>query len=140
MNQIDPPDPSPTLIDVQLAFAHWRKNRTLRGSTPNRLRVLAADLLKHHNAASICEALGVNSTTLKQWAARNADANEPVAGQPPAGFIALPQVDEQVPRPVPEPDPFALIINLPNGVQIHAQGAYTLSEVFTAVSELSVSA
>lgn len=138
MKQIDPPGTSPSLIDVQLAFAHWRQNRTLRGSTPRRLRVLAADLLTHHNAASICEALGVNSTALKQWATLAADADEPVAGRPPAGFITLPQVDEQVQLAVTEA--CALIINLPNGVQVHAQGAYTLSQVFTAVSELSASA
>ena len=138
MKQIDPPEPSPSLIDVQLAFAHWRKTRTVRGSTPERLRVLAADLLTQHNAASVCSSLGVNSTALKQWATLVADADEPVADQRAAGFITLPLVDEQAQHA--EPEPCALIINLPNGVQVHAQGEYTLSQVFVAVSELSANA
>jgi len=138
MNQIDPPEPSLSLIDVQLAFAHWRKSRTVRGSTPKRLRVLAADLLTQHNASSVCEALGINSTALKQWASHAGDAIEPVAEQRAAGFITLPVVDEQAQHA--EPEPCALIINLPNGVQVHAQGGYTLSQVFTAVSELSANA
>ena len=131
MIQIDSPAPTPSLIDVQLAFAHWRKTRTVRGSTPERLRSLAVDLLSQHNHVAVCEALGVNATALKQWA-------QQVGGTPgrddsPADFVMLPIDDEQRLRPEQSP----MTINLPNGIQVCAQGSYTLTQLFTAASELS---
>ena len=133
MKQINPSGPSPSLIDVQLAFAHWRKTRSVRGSTPRRLRVLAADLLKQHNAMIICEALGVNSTALKQWAVLIEVESD--AKQHSAGFITLPLDDE----PAQHAEPCTLTIKLPNGVQLCAQGQYTLTQVLAAASELGAS-
>ena len=133
MKQIDPLGPSPSLIDVQLAFAHWRKTRSIRGSTPRRLRVLAANLLKQHNAMIICKALGVNSTALKQWALLIEDKSD--TKQISAGFITLPLDGE----PAQHAEPCSLTIRLPNGVQVCAHGQYTLAQVFAAASELGAS-
>jgi hypothetical protein len=133
MKQIDPPVDVPSLIDVQLAFTHWRNTRTVRGSTPDRLRGLAVDLLHRHQYVTVCEALGVNATALKQWARQIAAA--PGNDDQPVEFITLPIGDEQP----PELKQCHLTINLPNGVQVYAQGSYTLTQLFAAASELSAS-
>ena len=135
MKQIDTPEPSPSLIDVQLTFAHWRKTRTMRGLTPARLRRLAVDLLQRYRAVAICEALGVNAVALKQWAKLVIDEPD-TEERPAAGFVMLTPDEE----PVQHSEPCTVIINLPNGVQVHAHGAYTLSQVFAAASELRVNA
>jgi len=50
-----PPDLS--LVDVQLAFAHWRKTRSGREATPHRLKQMAVRLLATESRASVCKAL-----------------------------------------------------------------------------------
>lgn len=135
MKQSAPLEPSLTLVDVQLAFAHWRQSRAVRGPTPERLQLLAVGLLTDHNASSICSALGINSIALKQWVVRCADKPESarVVEQPAPSFIALAPVEQVHDTDV---NSFALLINLPNGVQVQAQGVYTLPQVLSAVSEL----
>ena len=106
----------------------------MRGLTPARLRRLAVDLLQRHRAVAICEALGVNAVALKQWAKLVID--EPDTEERPAGFVMLAPGDESVQHG----EPCTVIINLPNGMQVHAHGAYTLSQVFAAASELRANA
>ena len=56
-----------SLIDVQLAFAHWRSQRAAREQPSQHLRSLAIALLDNHVPFSICKALGINSVALKHW-------------------------------------------------------------------------
>ena len=73
----------------------------------------------------------MNSTALKQWLklqAGNIDDND----DSPVDFISLPVNNE----PVHQPQPSHLTINLPNAVQVRAQGVYTLSELLVAAGEL----
>lgn len=123
----------PSLIDVQVAFEHWRANRRKCQPTPKHLRSLAVALLKQHLPFTICKALGVNGTALKQWA-----TEELVVSQVP--FVVLPEAP-----PVPEiPDAtdseFALLIKLPNGVQVSLMQGHSLGEALAAASALRVSA
>jgi len=60
-----PPDLS--LVDVQLAFAHWRKTRSGREATPHRLKQMAVRLLATESRASVCKALAINTSAFKQW-------------------------------------------------------------------------
>ena len=102
---------TPSLIDVQLAFAQWRKTRTVRGPTPERLRKLAVAQMEHHRAAAVYKALDLNAATLKQWAEQFKDIapNERDASQ---DFIAL---SSDVPS---TKTPCQLSLTLPNGVQL----------------------
>ncbi len=122
----------PSLIDVQLAFAQWRKTRTVRGPTPHRLRRLAVGLLEKHRAVAVYKALDLNAATLKQWEKPHSDAAS--KGNESEDFIALPTGS------LANQAPHCVSIALPNGVQVRVQGAYTLSELLLAASELSANA
>ena len=63
-----------SLLAAQQAFEHWRQNRTRRGSTPKKLRLLAASLIGEHRRSHICAALRINDQALKQWECEVSDA------------------------------------------------------------------
>ena len=132
MKQPEPSTHVPSLIDVQLAFAQWRKMRTVRGPTPNRLRTLAVALLEQHRAVAIYKALDLNAATLKQWVKQHSDVSG--SADEPEDFIALP-IDTFAQK-----ESCQLSIALPNGVHVRVQGAYTLSQLLIAASELSANA
>lgn len=121
----------PSLIDVQVAFEHWRLDRRKRQPTTKHLRSLAVALLGKHLPFTICKALGVNGTALKQWA-----NEEPVVSQTP--FVVLP---EAPPAEVPDAtvgEP-ALLIKLPNGVQVSLMPGFSLRGALAAASAVRVS-
>ena len=63
------PEHEPSLLDVQLAFEHWRLERSSsRQPTPSHLRTLTVVMLEKHKPFTICKALSVNSSVLKKWA------------------------------------------------------------------------
>lgn len=122
----------PSLIDVQVAFEHWRSERTLRQPTPQHLRSLAVALLEHHLPFTICKALGVNSSTLKQWATQT-----PKIITTP--FVTLPEEQQVNIGDATVSDP-CVLISLPNGVQISVMQGFSLDHVLTVASALQVSA
>ena len=117
-----------SLVDVQLAFAHWRRTRVARESTPQRLRKLAIGLLSSHSRATVCQSLAINSAALKHWAGADAPTTESV----PENFIELGVSEARTSNRIPGD----FIIQLPNGVQINTQGQHTLVEVLTAASSM----
>lgn len=129
MKKIEPPV-VPSLIDVQLAFEHWRNTRSGRCSTPPHLRVLAIGLLELHRQSTVCEALGVNSVALKRWTGKS---KIDTVGS--SQFITLSMRDESVANP----EQCQIMIHLPNGVQVSTQGSYDLIQLLSAASTLSVS-
>lgn len=123
------PDHAPSLIDVQLAFEHWRSHRTSRRSTPEHLRTLAVDLLEDHRPSTVYKALGLNSTTLKQWAAQEQKTSTTT-------FVSLPDgpPEQVVTKPLAaEP---VILISLPNGVQVSLLQGPTLNVVLAAANSL----
>lgn len=126
------PSHEPSLIDVQVAFEHWRSMRTLRQPTPEHLRSLAAALLKDHVPFTICKALGVNSSALKQWASQ---APKTIT----TSFVALPEEPQPTVENTKVLDP-AVLISLPNGVQISVRQGFSLTQVLAAASSLKVTA
>ena len=117
-----------SLVDVQLAFAHWRRTRAARESTPQRLKKLAVGLLASHTRASVSHSLAINSSALKHWADADVQNTELVS----ENFIEL---------DVPEPRSSDraqgdFIIHLTNGVRINTQGQHTLAEVLMAASSM----
>jgi len=58
--------PEPSLTEVQEAFAHWRRERSHRGSpTPPALRAQAVRLLAHHRISVVMSA--VKPLTWRRW-------------------------------------------------------------------------
>ena len=123
----------PSLIDVQVAFEHWRSERTLRRPTPEHLRSLAVALLEHHVPFTICKALGVNSSALKQWATQT-----PKSVTTP--FVTLPEEPPQTNIGDAKAADPAVLISLPNGIQISVMQGLSLSHVLAVASSLQVSA
>lgn len=122
----------PSLIDAQVAFEHWRAQRTHRQPTPGHLRSLAVALLDQHIPFTICKALGVNGSALKQWA-----KEEPVACQ--TSFVALPEETKHVVPDVVDRNP-ELSITLPNGVQLSIASGVSLHEALAAASSVRMPA
>ena len=132
MQSETPANASPSLLDVQLAFAHWRKHRSHpREATPEHLRHLAIALLSEHSAAQITSALGLGAVALKKWAAQVESSTE-------SGALSV------VPLPVPlDESPVELsagasthAIHLPNGVCVSLSAQLPLSQILQAASEL----
>ncbi|MGQ7848784.1 hypothetical protein ACUNV4_30100 [Granulosicoccus sp. 3-233] len=121
-----------SLIDVQVAFEHWRAQRTHRQPTPRHLRSLAVALLDQHIPFTICKALGVNASALKQWA-----KEEPVLTQ--SSFVVLPEEPTRVMPDVVARDP-ELSITLPNGVQLSLVSGVSLHEALAAASSVRMPA
>lgn len=133
MSQVEELGDIPSLIDVQLAFEHWRNTRDIRTATPLRLRELAAGLVSRYRQSQICEALGISSTALKLWSGSSTvckDDNESPT------FVTLPIPDKLETHN----DYCHLTLQLPNGIEIRAQGHYTLSQLLSAASTLGVNA
>jgi len=94
------PIPEPSLTEIQEAFAHWRRERTHRGSpTPPALRAQAVQLLAHHRLSVVMKALGVDHRQLSRWRGEcEASTVAPTA----AAFVELPaRVEEPVPAEIP---------------------------------------
>lgn len=118
------PNHAPSLIDVQLAFEHWRSHRTSRRSTPEHLRTLAVELLEDHRPSIVYKALGLNSTTLKQWAAQEHKTEKSTTT-----FVNLPDGPaEQVVTKSLTAEP-VILISLPNGVQVSLLQGATLARL-----------
>lgn len=124
----------PSLIDVQLAFEHWRAQRTRRQPTPEHLRSLAVALLDQHIPFTVCKALGVNGSALKQWA-----KEEPVASHTQASFVVLPEESRRVVPEVVVRDP-EVLITLPNGVRLSLLSGVSLQEALAAASSVRMPA
>ena len=120
----------PSLIDVQVAFEHWRLDRRKRQPTPKHLRSLAVSLLEQHLPFTICKALGVNGTALKRWA-----KEETLVSQTP--FVVLPEEPPARIAGATRAEP-ALLIKLPNGVQVSLMPGFSLYEALTAASAVRV--
>ena len=120
----------PSLLDVQLAFEHWRLERTsCREPTPSYLQALAIALLKQHKPFTICKALGVNSKVLKRWAMDDSSDEDQL------DFVALPDEQEAIATGTTLTDP-AVLIRLPNGVEIDIMSGISLTHVLAAASSL----
>lgn len=120
---------TPTLLDVQIAFEHWRTNRSKqREPTPEHLRQLAIGLLSEHSAGNIQKALGLGAAALKQW---STPAQRP--SERPRGFVLLPHE-----QPKTQQRAGVDTIELPNGVRVTLSGQLSLSQVLQAASELRV--
>ena len=133
MSQVEELGDIPSLIDVQLAFEHWRNTRDIRTATPLRLRELAAGLVSRYRQSQICEALGISSTALKLWSGASTACKDD--NQPPT-FVTL-----SVPDKLESHNEHChLTFQLPNGIEIRAQGQYTLSQLLSAASTLGASA
>lgn len=133
MSQVEELGDIPSLIDVQLAFEHWRNTRDIRTATPVRLRELATGLVSRYRQSQICEALGISSTALKLWSDASTvckDDNES------STFVTLPVPDKLESHN----EHCHLTFQLPNGIEIHAQGQYTLSQLLSAASTLGANA
>lgn len=127
------PTTEPCLVDVQLAFTHWRKSRTVRGSTPQRLRELALQLLASHSRAEVCKALAINSAALTLWSGGMTQRTTVV----PSDFVAL-SVPSANQSQQADNQRCQFSITLPNGVQVNTQGEHTLAEVLNAASVAGV--
>ena len=120
----------PSLLDVQLAFEHWRlKRSSSRQPTPSHLRALAVALLERHIPFTICKALGVNSSVLKQWALDDA------CGEDQLAFVALPVEPEAMATKTAVAD-FTVLIRLPNGVEIDVLSGFSLNHVLSVANSL----
>lgn len=127
------PQHEPSLIDVQLAFEHWRAHRTSRRSTPKHLRALTVALLENHRPSAIYKTLGLNSSTLKQWAAQESELGT-------TAFVSLP---DDLPAPVTTQSltaEAAILISLPNGVQVSVLQGASLNQVLVVANSLEKSA
>lgn len=120
--------PTPSLVDVQLAFESWRSTRPGRQSTPEHLRTLAVTLLEQHSLGKVCVALAVNSGALTRW--KNSDA---------VPFVSLPE-PEELRTPPAEQNILGTQITLPNGVYIHVPPQVPFLDVITAAHALGVNA
>jgi hypothetical protein len=129
MKDNSPESTTPTLLDVQIAFEHWRTHRSSqREPTPEHLRQLAIGLLNEYCASKIQKALGLGAAALKQWS---------TPAQPPThssrGFVLLPHE-----QPKTKQQAGVDIIELPNGVRVTLSGQLSLSQVLQVASELRV--
>lgn len=134
---VETPSTQADLVEVQLAFTHWRQTGPSgRGrGTPQRLRMLAVQLLSHYNLSQVCKALALNSTTLRQWAAQ-INADEPNQAQTGSGFIALDTDGLRAPEQTPPSPALSVRMELPNGVLVHVTGAFHLSQVLESAQAL----
>lgn len=129
MNDNSPESTTPTLLDAQIAFEHWRTHRsTRREPTPEHLRQLAIGLLDEYSPGKIQKALGLGAASLKQWSTL---AQLPTENS--QGFVLLP--DEQ---PKTKQRAGVDTIELPNGVRVTLSGRLPLSQVLQVASELRV--
>lgn len=129
MKDNSPESTTPTLLDAQIAFEHWRTHRsTQRETTPAHLRQLAIGLLNEHSAGKIQKALGLGAAALKQW---STPAQLPTDS--PREFVPLPH---EQPKTKQQADVDS--IELPNGVRVTLSGRLPLSQVLQAASELKV--
>jgi len=128
------PQQEPSLIDVQLAFEHWRLDRASpRSGTPEHLRTLAVGLLKNHRPSVVYKTLGLNSSTLKQWATIECKASTTT-------FVSLPDNPPQPGFTNPLAVEPAILISLPNGVQVSVREGAALDHVLAVASLLGAAA
>ena len=129
---------SPTLAQVERAFAHWRRHREQRSHTPPALRQQAVALLEHHRPSHICQALGIHSDALKRWG--QVDGTSTVANEsstvrsPSPDFVALPPEE---PRPQNETLRFA--IERPDGLRLSVTGHFSLAELIATFEHAGAS-
>ena len=120
----------PSLLDVQLAFEHWRLERSSsRQPTPNHLRSLAVALLEQHIPFTICKALDVNSAVLKQWALDDS------CGEDQRAFVTLP-VEPEAMATKTVITGSTVLIRLPNGVEIDVLSGFSLNQVLSVANSL----
>ena len=127
---------SPTLAQVERAFAHWRNHREQRSHTPPALRQQAVALLEHHCPSHICQALGIHSDALKRWrqvGQQSARANESSKVSSP-DFVALPPEE-----PRPHTEVLRLAIERPDGVRLTVTGHFSLAELITTFEHAGAS-
>jgi len=125
----------PCLVDVQLAFAHWRESRTKRGPTPERLRTLALQLLPSHSRSDVCKALAINSAALRQW---TGGSTERVAAAS-KDFVDLSHSVMAHEGHQVGSNHSQFTITLPNGVQVGIQGECSVLDVLSAASATDIS-
>ncbi len=127
---------SPTLAQVERAFAHWRNHREQRSHTPLTLRQQAVALLEHHCPSHICQALGIHSDALKRWrqvGQQSALANDSsIAGAP--DFVTLPPEE-----PRPQTEALRLAIERPDGLRLTVTGHFSLAELITTFEHAGAS-
>ena len=127
-----PPDLS--LVDVQLAFAHWRKTRSGREATPHRLKQMAVRLLATESRASVCKALAINTSTFKQWTGADSAGR---AATPAAQFVELDSLPEPtVSSELGVASSAIATITLPNGVEVKTTGTWSLPELLNAANQV----
>lgn len=138
----DPELNVPDVIDVQLAFEHWRKHRTRREHTPVHLRKLAVQLLESNSCGRVCKALAINSATLKQWVDEPDQRRENSLTN---GFIALAPSSTPIPKPEltqephrSESDSITLNITLPNGVELTAEHRCSFTQLLNTLSQMDI--
>jgi len=85
-------------------------------------------MLEKHKPFTICKALGVNSSVLKQWAMDPSDDDH-------LAFVALPDELEATAARTATTDP-TVLIRLPNGVEIDVQSGFSLNQVLSVASSL----
>ena len=121
---------SPTLAQVERAFAHWRSHREQRSHTPPALRQQAVALLEHHCPSHICQALGIHSDALKRWGQlaqqSTLSSDSSTARSPSPDFVALPSEELR-----PQNEALRLAIERPDGLRLTVTGHFSLAELIT---------
>ena len=128
---------SPTLAQVERAFAHWRNHREQRSHTPLALRQQAVALLEHHCPSHICQALGIHSDALKRWrqvGQQNVLANDSSAAAGAPDFVTLPPEE-----PRPQAEALMLAIERPDGLRLTVTGHFSLAELITTFEHAGAS-
>jgi hypothetical protein len=70
------------LLKLKKRFEAWRKTRTKRSKTPDRLLKAAAALLDRYSASMVCRACGVNLRTLRRRSSSSASPRRSSAPAP----------------------------------------------------------
>lgn len=139
-----PPVTGDSFADAVAAFDHWRLNRTHQHTTPVDLRLQAIALLKEHAPTQVARALGIHTSSLKNWV-NNSSTNCVKKPKPSprsqqsisaSDFVELPLSAVAAPSALtahssaPE-----LVIDLPNGTRLSAHSVACVDQLLTRLQQ-----